>query len=119
MVEKHKVNLADLEVPTDIADSADAAVVIRASIDQRKRVVDQIEDKPGFVHDMMEVYRRPEDAERAKAAPEWKLTDVTIDGNKATAKLRFEHEGKEHVSPVNFRSIDGEWKIDQEPSGKE
>lgn len=118
VLEKHKINLADLEADPSTADSADAEVVIRAILDQRKHVIDQIKDKPGFVHDMMQAYRRPEDEEQAKAAPESKLTDVKIDGERATAKVKFKYEGKEIVSPVYFRRLEGAWRIDQERSGK-
>jgi hypothetical protein len=43
---------------------------------------------------------------------------VKIDGDKATAKVKFKHEGKEFDSPVSFRRIEGAWKIDQERSGE-
>jgi hypothetical protein len=87
-------------------------------VDRRKNVIDQIDDKPAFVHDMMQAHRVPEDDEETKAAPESKLTDVKIDGERATAKMKFMHEGKEIVSTVNFRRIEGAWKIDQEQSDK-
>jgi hypothetical protein len=117
VIEKHKIDLAALDADPATADSADVKDVIRGMLNRRKQVIDQIEDKAGFVHDMMQAYRVPQDDE-TKAAPESKLTDVKIDGERATAKVKFTHEGKEIVSTVNFRRIEGAWKIDQEQSGR-
>jgi hypothetical protein len=112
VLRRHNINLADLAPK---GKHADYDVWHRAVIEQRNRVVDQIEDKPGFFHDMTTVYRRPEGEERAISAPESKLTDLTIDGATATANRRIIRDGKEIDSPVYFRQIDGVWKIEIRP----
>jgi hypothetical protein len=76
-----------------------------------------IKDPAAFAADLMEAYSKTEgfNAKPPKDAPEPKLADVKIDGDKAKGVIAVTIEGNDVKQPVEFVKIDGGWKLAPQP----
>ena len=55
--------------------------------------------------------RMPLSMKKTFFAPDARLADVEISGDRATAALVETRDGQETSEPIEFRKIDGRWKI--------
>jgi hypothetical protein len=78
-----------------------------------RELEDLVKDPAGLYVDLKAAYARTEGFNRKPNAPpgEPKLTDVKIDGDKATGTVVFEVDDREVKRPVEFVKIGGSWKL--------
>jgi hypothetical protein len=87
------------------------------AIQQTRRELEGLIKDPGaFAADMMEAYAKTQSLHQGKLPQiEYKLTDVKVQGDKATGVAVMTMEGKEQKQPVGFVKVGGSWKIAPEP----
>jgi hypothetical protein len=80
-----------------------------------------IKEPVAFFGDLQEAYSRTEPFNRKRDLPavEAKLTDVKIDGDKATGTAILKVDGKEVKHPADFIKVGGGWRLapEREPAG--
>ncbi len=100
-------------VPTDAIDDADSQLLAADKPPREliEKIVSPISDPNQFIADIMEALLQVP-GERPFEAFAGELADVKIDGNHATGTLVLAKDGKEDRQPVEFRKIDGQWRIE-------
>jgi hypothetical protein len=81
-----------------------------------KKAIAPIKDKPAFVADVMAALKKlgSKDTQEKFGGT---LKDLKIEGDKATAKVTRTMGGKETQEPIEFRKVDGGWKIELPDDG--
>jgi len=83
---------------------------------QMLKLIEPIQDRNGFIGDFVRVLiETAEDSAAALIEPDARLLDLHIDGDTATATFAQTREGQEQTDPIEFRKIDGKWKISRLP----
>jgi hypothetical protein len=89
--------------------------------EEQQRLIDAIQDKPGFYADFMAQMDKTGREGMAKAglppdsdlvAADTRLSEVTIEGDRARGTASVESAGKEIQTPVGFKKIGRSWYID-------
>ncbi len=79
-----------------------------------KKLAASIKDKGGFMKEFVELMEKKDKSKSASFSKsfEGKLSDVKIDGDKATGKIAVTIDGKETKNEVQFRKIKGSWLLE-------
>lgn len=77
--------------------------------DAKAEMLKMVKDRAGFAADMLAAMAESEG--EAMLTADAKLTDVKIDGDKATGKISMTKDGEEDSKPIEFRKEGGGWKI--------
>jgi hypothetical protein len=79
-----------------------------------KKLVSPIKDRSAFIAEMVAAMKKI-DEKKADTAPlprDAQLKDLKITGDKAKANVVSMRDGKEKSDPIEFRRINGSWKIE-------
>jgi hypothetical protein len=75
-------------------------------------LVKLLKDPAAFLVDYQEALDKLDSGKPKEKEPKAKLSDVKIDGDKATGTITIKYDGGEEKRPVAFSKVGGGWKID-------
>ncbi len=76
------------------------------------KLAEPIKDKAAFIGDMMRALKQVSDSKNSMTPLEGELKDVKVDGDTAKGTYVSKKGGKEKSEPIEFRKVDGGWKIE-------
>jgi hypothetical protein len=79
-----------------------------------KKLLAPVKDRSAFVADMIAAMKKmdPKQAKEGPLPADAELKDVKIEGDTAKGMIVTKKGGQEKRAPIDFRRIDGSWKID-------
>ncbi len=87
---------------------------------------EKIEDRPGFIAEVMQLMTEISEKEDGSVSNNMALSadatlgDLEVDDDTASGTLTYPMNGEEKTEPIEFKKIDGQWRIelpDQQASG--
>jgi hypothetical protein len=86
-------------------------------IQSMRKVIEPIKDKPGFVADVLGALKKLGNKEGTPQQFSGTLTDLKVNGDKATGTVVRNVAGKETKEPVEFKKVGSGWKIEMPDKG--
>ncbi len=108
-IAKHGVTEAHLDQLAN--DRANKKLAPPEERDLVRKLVQPINDKAGFVADMLAAMKKAGNKQSTEAMG-GDLKDVKVEGDKAAGTVVRKKGGKDTQEPIEFRKVDGGWKIE-------